>query len=96
MIEMAQWTSHETFQRIWNGLGYYVTFTMIEPEPEFIDRMIAKYLLSSVFLCFSLTVIRLQKKSQRVADSKEAFFAYFASCICQMFMRTMDSSALFR
>ena len=96
MKRMSQWTADETITHIWNGLGYYFTFTHIEPEPEFIDRMIAKYILSSIFLCFGLTVLRLQKKSQRIADSKEAFFFYLVSCLSQIFMRTLDSSLLFR
>ena len=70
--------------------------TLTNFEANFLEVMIGKYLCSSIFLCLGFTILRLQKKSQRMADSKEAFFSYFASCVFQMFMRTMDSSVLFR
>jgi hypothetical protein len=91
---MSNWSNRETFTHIWNGFGYYFSLTHL--EADFLEMMIGKFLMSSIFLCFSFTVIRLQKKSQRMADSKEAFLSYFASCLLQMFMRTMDSSILFR
>jgi hypothetical protein len=58
--------------------------------------MIGKYLISALFLCLNLTILRLQKKSQRLADSKEAFVCYFLSCCSQMVTRTMDASIFFR
>ena len=94
MKEMAKWTSLETFDHIWNGLGYIASFTSF--ETEFLDIMIGKYLVSSLSLCYGFTMLRLQKRSQMMADSIGAFLFYFASCVFQLLMRTMDWPILFR
>ena len=81
---------------LWYWIKTFFQVSLTHIEANFLEMMIGKFLMSSIFLCFGFTIIRLQKKSQRMADSKEAFFSYFASCLLQMFMRTIDSSILFR
>jgi len=52
--------------------------------------------VSSFFLCHRFSIFRLQKKSQRWADSKETYFSYMSSAMAQLAMRSFTLYNLFK
>ena len=80
-------------KHIRNGLFYYASLTTLEATFE--ERMMAKFLMSSVYTCFSITLIRLSKNSANGLGSREAIICFFMSCLCQLTLRCMDLTLLF-
>ena len=57
-----KWSWSETFQHLWSGLGHIISLTAL--EASFVEKMMAKFVLSSVFTCVGITIIRIQKSSE--------------------------------
>ena len=83
----------EIVKHIRNGLGYYASLTTLDATFE--ERMMSKFLMSSVHICVSITIMRLSKNSANGLGSMEAMFCFFLSCLCQLTLRCMDLTLLF-
>ena len=86
-------TKSEIFKHLRNGLGYYATLTTLDAEFE--ERMMAKFFMSSIHICISITIIRLSKNSANGLGSYEAMLCFFLSCLCQLALRCMGLTLLF-
>ena len=47
--EIINWTGKEAAGHLWTGLGHIITFTVL--DASFLEKMIAKFLVSSVIIC---------------------------------------------
>lgn len=91
---MFGWSPIQFFHHLWSGLGYYVSFTLLEAA-SFEAQMMAKLLLSSLHVCASITMIRLSKNSCHGLGPPQTVLCFFVSCFAQLAFRTFDLTILF-
>ena len=81
---------------IWKGIGFYVTLSTL--SATFAEKMGAKFLISSLTICASITRYRLLKNSATGLCRNghyEAILCYFASCVTQLLSRSITLLLLF-
>ena len=89
---VKSWDSTETFEHIWRGLGNL--FSLGNAEANFVEIMMAKFLLSMIVTCGGISFIRITKQSQ-TGISFPGFILYFIGCVSQMVARFMTLRLFF-
>ena len=90
---MKAWSTQEVFKHVWSGLGHVVSFTIA--EATFIEKMLAKFCLSTFLACGSVTFIRVSKPSDTGMGSLPSITLFFTSCLLEMVARFMTLQLLF-
>lgn len=90
----AHSTATQVSKHVWNGLGYYATLTLLL-DASFEEKMLAKFFISSIHICATITILRLSKNSATGPGRCDAVICFFLICLSQLISRSMTITLLF-
>ena len=90
---ISNWTSAEAKTHLWTGLGHIFSFAT--KNVNYLDQMVAKFFVSFLITCISITWIRVRKSYDTDSPISIKGFIYLCACSCQLFGRLMTITLFF-
>ena len=90
---ISNWTSAEAKTHLWTGFGHIFSFAT--KNVSYLDQMVAKFFVSILITCLSITWIRVRKSYDTDSPVSIKGFIYLCACFCQLIGRLMTIKLFF-